>query len=164
MKIDPEKLPLTIGAWVNLETKSSTNTIFGNRPYSGLKAISFDVKSGTPTIDFGVSSATDISFSDSKLTLNTWTHLALVTDTTAMEFRLYVNGVLSETETITDAHLAALDAVVYTGDAGHPCIGSKYIWTESTLKNPFIGQIASFSAYSDVRTAGLSRLEQRSYL
>ena len=154
MKTDPEAQPLTMEAWINLEDSTSINTIFGNRPYGTLNALSFEVRYARPRIDFGVESdgVEDVGFL-TKITLNTWTHLAIVIDQTEKEFRLYVNGEFSEMAEMSDAQAAALDAIVFTGNAGHPCVGAKYSWDDTTLNDPFRGQIASFSAYSDVRTA-----------
>ena len=149
---DPEKMPSTIEAWINPEDSTAKKTVFGNRIHSNIKGISVQINKITPELLIGGDNKITISFSKSKLTMNEWVHIALTIDTTAKKVSFYVNGALSEAKDLTDEQVTALNAVELTGNAGHLCIGSLYTW-DAGLNVPFVGQMASFSAYSDVRTA-----------
>ena len=121
--LDIAALPFSLEAWVRPANRSSWHVIFSKRSSYSAAGMRFDV--GLQASDGRVYVTTyrsEVTFTYAP-PLNTWTHLAVVADSTGT--RLYVNGALQQTlATITlGTGSSAAVNIGRTGDNSDPFAG-----------------------------------------
>ncbi len=156
--------PKTYEAWINpSELPSSPSQIFGNYQSTNTNSFSFRLSSGIPSIlvsslySTGTWSEYTVSFNGAKLTsedINTWVHVAVTIDTANKKALCYINGALKSTVNLSDTQVTAFDSITFNEDekTHQTWVGGSYVYS-GMAKNPFLGQIGSFAAYGDIRTA-----------
>ena len=140
----------TIEAWVNFPTDASTKGIIfgnykGNPTCMGMEVMTTGVpRFYAHNVDASgkATEKNDLRFSDVNLFTGVWTHVVFTIDTENACVKLYVNGELAQTVTMT--YTTLLDPA-----------NSYIIGGDRRSKNAAFcpGQIHSVAIYSDVRTA-----------
>lgn len=149
----PSQMPLTFESWVLVNDKGGNSPIFGNQRETKTNSFFFKIRDGIPTLTIGVR-AESISFHKSEMPYGEWAHLAITVDMEEKKFHCYINGELSESRSLIDGHINAINAVEFNSetDTHMTMVGGVYSWANG-VGDPFNGQIGSFVAYSDVRSA-----------
>ena len=144
----PSLAPLTYEAVIKLpkDYTGRGGVIVGNFYNGSTKAVSFEVyENGIPriyTISGDGKTVTNVSFSKTSIATGSYVHVALTIDAVSGSASFYINGVLSETKSVsTYTHEALVNNLVVGGDL------------RSGNAQYFKGEIKSVALYSDLRTA-----------
>ncbi|MBQ3017076.1 MAG: metallophosphoesterase [Clostridia bacterium] len=150
---DADVIPVTLEAWVYVPASlegEALGTLYGNYWTSskyGMAYINWEIaKNATPKLVWNSSldgENYDVTFSESQLPTNAWTHLAIVYNGDTGVVSCYVNGTLTEEK----YYYPAIDPDVLE----LPMMIGSDIRTMNT--NYFKGEIGDITVYSDVRTA-----------
>ncbi len=150
----PTQMPLTFEAWVkcDIEGDGSSN-VFGNLYKTKTNAFCFRIRGGVPTLMIAARSE-NVQFLKSEIEPEVWTHVAIAIDIESMKFHCYINGEHRESKSMVQGHVDAINAVEFDEETEThmTALGGRYSW-ETGVKDTFCGEIGSFAAYSDLRTA-----------
>jgi fibronectin type 3 domain-containing protein len=122
--LDVTTLPFTLEAWVRPVNRSSWHVIFSKRSSYSAAGMRFDVGLADSTGTVYVTTFTTTRTFTYAPPLNTWTHLAVVADSTGT--RLYVGGVLQQSLGVITLGTGSTAAVGIgrTGDNDDPFAGA----------------------------------------
>ena len=148
-----EQMPRTFEAWVKINGKTGKSNIFGNMYEEGTNAFSFRVRDGIPTL-FLAARSESVAFNKAKVTKDEWTHVTITADVEAKKFHCYVNGELKESKSMIGGHITAIDNIEFNSETKTHMImlGGIFSYSDDS-KDTFCGELGSFAAYSDVRSA-----------
>lgn len=160
---NPERMPCTFEAWVNMKETNGVSLIFGNQKETKTNSFAFLIRDGVPTLTIGIR-AESISFYKSEIPCGQWTHVAIAADTEAMKFHCYINGELKESRSMIQGHVNAMEAVEFNSETKtHRTMVGGYFSQSGVVSEPFCGRIGSFAAYSTARTAEEIAADYKNY-
>ncbi len=165
------QMPRTMEAWINYSgATSNVQSIFGNFRSTNTNSFSLRVQSGTPRVllaslyDMGESAHT-LNFTQVRVQAGQWTYLAVTFDVDNQKAHCYIDGELKQTLNISKVQLEAIKSIDFVSDnkTHLSTLGSSHASVGSSSRRDFLGEIASFAAYSDVRTADEIKKDMESY-
>ncbi len=125
-----DRLPLTFEAWVNIPSSlggARPGVILGNFNPVADGSFYFHINEGNlPQFNFydkATGTNHSYKFSNSKIAADAWTHLVLTYDSTAAKISCYINGVFSESKSISGTPMLLEDVNRYT-----VCLGGTHHW------------------------------------